>query len=128
MIAALQPKTVAGEIGAAFAVLTIYVLTLLIPLHQAGGLQRDLARIGFGTVVQSICTFHAQDDDGDDLPVEVKCPAGIAKNEFTAIEPASLDIGIVRIPELVRYAVEGRFVSLSVHDHIGQARAPPVTV
>ena len=108
--------------------LTIYVLTLLIPLHQAGGLQHDLARIGFETIGQSICTLHEQGDDGDELPTDVKCPAGVAKNEFTAIEPASLDIGIIRTPQPVRYAVEARLVSLSVHEHAGQARAPPATV
>lgn len=35
------------EIGTALAVLSLYVLTLLLPLHQAAGLQNDLARLGF---------------------------------------------------------------------------------
>jgi hypothetical protein len=116
------------ETGTALAVLAIYILTLLTPLHQAAGLQRDLARLGFQTISWSICTPLAQEQDGK-APVVVKCPAaGIAKNEFVAIEPATVDIGVVRHAEVVRYTHIAELDPVSVQRHAGQPRAPPVTV
>ena len=116
------------ETGTALAVLAIYILTLLAPLHQAAGLQRDLAKIGFQTISWSICTPLTQEQDGK-APVVVKCAAsGIAKNEFAAIEPAAVDIGVVRHAEAVLYADIAGLDPASVQRHVGQARAPPVTV
>lgn len=70
--------------GTAFAVVAIYILTLLLPLHQAAGLQRDLAALGYQTLGNvSICnpSKPASSDEKSDLIV--KCPsAGIAKNPF----------------------------------------------
>lgn len=113
--------------GAAFAVLAIYVLTLLAPLHQAAGLQRDLASIGFETAAGwSICAPLAEDKDGNKTTVAVKCAAsGIAKNELAAVEPAVLHVGIIRIGEVIAYAQRPAPDVFAVSPHVGQARAPP---
>lgn len=122
-----RTRTLAREMGAAFAVLAIYVLTLLVPLHQAAGLQRDLAAIGFEAVPGwSICTSLAENKDGNTSPVPFKCAAsGIAKNELAAAEPAIVHVGIVRIGESVSYAALPLGVSAPLTPHAAQPRAPP---
>jgi hypothetical protein len=110
----------------ALTVLVIYALVLLLPLHQAAGLQRDLGKIGFQTAgAWSICTPPAQDDDGSNTPTAVKCAlSGLAKDKFAAIIP-QLDIGQVRIGAPVLYAEVWRPHSPPISAYAGQARAPP---
>lgn len=125
-----RSRTLAREMGAAFAVMAIYVLTLLLPLHQAAGLQRDLASIGFETAPDwSICGALAQNKDGNTAPATVKCAAsGIAKNELPAIEPEAMPAGVVRVGEAVFYAAHASTNPRAVAPHVGQARAPPALV
>lgn len=113
--------------GAAFAVVAIYLLTLLVPLHQAAGLQRDLAAIGFKAVPGwSICTSLAENKDGNTSPVPFKCAAsGIAKNELAVIEPAIVHVGLVRVGESVFYAPLPAGKAAPLTPHAAQARAPP---
>lgn len=112
----------------ACAVLAIYLLTLLLPLHQAAGLQRDLSKIGFTTIGWSICTPIAQDDTGG-TPTAVKCPAaGIAKFEFVALVPPAITLAPIRIAQPVDYGLVSSFAAQHIHPHSGQPRAPPVTV
>ena len=42
----IRSRHIAREMGTALAVLAVYVLVLLAPLHQAAGLQRDLSQLG----------------------------------------------------------------------------------
>lgn len=112
----------------ACAVLAIYLLTLLLPLHQAAGLQRDLSRIGFTTIDWSICTPIAQDGSNGGTPTAVKCAAaGIAKFEFAAIVPPAIVVGLVRIGGAVDYAAVSDVAALATRLHSSQPRAPPVT-
>ncbi len=119
------------EMGTAFAVLAIYVLTLLMPLHQAAGLQRDLNAIGYSTLDSwSVCQPLAQDDSG--APVEasaLQCPAtGIAKHQMAAVLPPVLVIDPPTTADIIRYVDEAPVHAPSLPRHIGQSRAPPVTV
>ncbi|MDB5541169.1 MAG: hypothetical protein JWQ89_2896 [Devosia sp.] len=125
-----RSKNMVRETVAAFAVLVIYALVLLLPLHQAAGLQRDLAKIGFETITaSSICMEPAPRDDGGSTPSAVKCAAaGIAKHKFATIEPGSVAIRVVRTTDPARYAAAPRLASRSIHEHPSQARAPPMTV
>lgn len=113
--------------GAAFAVVAIYLLTLLVPLHQAAGLQRDLAAIGFKAAPGwSICTSLAENKDGNTSPIPFKCAAsGIAKNELAVIEPAIVHVGLVRVGESVFYAPLPVGEAAPLTPHAAQARAPP---
>ncbi|AKR55650.1 hypothetical protein GCM10011321_10670 [Youhaiella tibetensis] len=115
--------------SAALAVLAIYVLTLLLPLHQAAGLQRDLGKLGYETVgIWSICQQIAQDDEGK-TPTAVKCPAtGIAKQEFAGILPVAVSVEPMLEAAPVVYLPVLAGSELSLHEHFGQARAPPVLV
>lgn len=123
-----RSRSVGREIATACAVLAIYLLTLLLPLHQAAGLQRDLSKLGFTSIEWSICTPIAQDNPSGGTPTAVKCPAsGIAKFEFAAIVPPVVTVGLVGIGEPVAYATAPDLVALPTHPHSSQPRAPPVT-
>lgn len=118
------------EMGAAFAVLAIYVLTLLLPLHQAAGLQRDLNALGFSTLSSwSVCQPMAQDENGDpQSAAALSCPAtGVAKHQLAAVLPPVLVIDPPTITEIVRFAEAPILHEPVLPDHVGQSRAPPVT-
>lgn len=121
----------ARETGIALAVLAIYVLTLLMPLHQAAAQQRDLNAIGYSTLDSwSVCQPLAQDESG--APIEataLKCQAtGIAKHQFAIVLPPLLDIAPPAAAEIIDDAqAPGPFAPI-LPDHVGQSRAPPVPV
>lgn len=119
------------EIGTALAVLSLYVLTLLLPLHQAAGLQNDLARLGFETVGSwSICAdAGAADKDEQQAPAALKCPAaGIGKHEFAAILPVVLGVAPPDRADPFHATDPAGRVAASRHAHSGQSRAPPAEV
>jgi hypothetical protein len=116
------------EIGTALAVLSLYVLTLLLPLHQAAGLQNDLARLGFETVGSwSICADAGAADKGEpQAPAALKCPAaGIGKHEFAAILPVVLGIAPPESGRPFLASDPVRITPAARHAHVGQSRAPP---
>ena len=120
-----------GEMGAALAVLAIYVLTLLLPLHQAAGLQRDLNAIGYSTLDSwSVCQPMAQDENGDPAAAAaLTCPAaGVAKQQLAAILPPILHIEPPGQADIIRFARAPAPSAPLLPDHVGQSRAPPVTV
>jgi hypothetical protein len=123
-------RSMLRETGIALAVLAIYVLTLLLPLHQAAGLQRDLNAIGYSTLDSwSVCQPLAQDEDG--APREaaaLTCPAtGIAKQQLAAILPPILVIETPTAAQVVAYNKSRVVHDPILPDHVGQSRAPPVT-
>ncbi len=124
-------RIMAREMGTAFAVLAIYVLTLLLPLHQAAGLQRDLNAIGYSTLTTwSVCQPLAQDEDGDPREAAaLACPAtGVAKHQLAAVLPPVLHIAPPDTTEPLRLAEIVAPGQPILPDHIGQSRAPPVAV
>jgi hypothetical protein len=119
----LEQRRIAREIGAAFAVLAIYLLVLLAPLHQAAGLQRDLAKLGYDTVgALSVCVAIAEDDD---TSAAVKCPAaGIGKAEFTGPVPVQTLVPPA-VSTAAAYAAPSAALTAPLPEHVGQSRAPP---
>lgn len=73
------------EVGTALAVVGIYILTLLLPLHSAAGLQRDLASLGYKSIGKvSICNPAEPANTAPDASLVVNCAAaGIAKTPFS---------------------------------------------
>jgi hypothetical protein len=127
----IRRRSIAREFGTAFAVLALYVLTLLLPLHQVAGAQRELNALGYETIgVWSICQSLTEDEKGDPLSAAaVKCPAaGIAKHEFTAPPAGTPELVREDVATSVRYAVPVYIPEGRTPDHFGQSRAPPVTV
>jgi hypothetical protein len=119
------------EAGLAVAVLAIYVLTLLLPLHQSAGLQRDLNAAGFATLDSwSVCQPLAQDENGDPREAAaLTCPAtGIAKHELAPVLPPTLLVEQPGTADVIHYAQAPASSQSILPDHVGQSRAPPVTV
>ncbi|WP_449396352.1 hypothetical protein [Devosia riboflavina] len=124
-----RTRSIIRETATAIAVLALYVLVLLAPLHQAAGLQRDFDSLGYASLdLWSVCAPLTVDQT-DEQPQVAKCPvAGLGKHDIALIEPASLDVGYLRLQTKTFYpsVVEQR--QSSTAPHIGQARAPPVMV
>lgn len=119
------------EIGAMLAVLSLYVLVLLAPLHQAAGLQRDLASFGYETVTSwSVCQSLAADEDGDaPLAPAVKCPApGLGKFSLAPLLPVALHLRAPSLAQTVAYPPHAASTVWRLPQHFGQSRAPPVPV
>lgn len=119
------------ELGTLLALLALYVLVLLTPLHQAAGLQRDLSGFGFETVASwSVCESLAADENGDPLGVlGVKCPAAsLGKTDLAGPVPPVLLIEPPAHSDILTYAAAGDSHALRRPDHFGQSRAPPVPV
>lgn len=126
-----QPKIMFREAGTALAVLAIYVLILLAPLHQAAGLQRDLARVGFAPLTSwSLCGAPVENHDGSPAePAALKCPAtGITKYDFVAVLPAVIPLVLPIVQLAVFWLAPPRSFYPSTQRHFGQSRAPPVAV
>lgn len=126
-----RSRSIAREISSAIAVLAVYVLVLLAPLHQAAGLQNDLAELGYaGPSTWSICAAALPSDGGDNPSAKIKCAAaGIGKQELAATEPGSVELdSIVRVGVGATYPDNPAPQRPVVAPHIGQARAPPVMV
>ncbi len=124
-------RSIVREAGTALAVLAIYVLTLLLPMHQAAGTQRDLAGLGFETVGNwSICVEIAKSvEDGEPAPAALKCPAtGVGKYEFAAIVPVALPLPVPAVVGTLAELPEPLAPRAGIYRHFGQSRAPPVTV
>lgn len=79
-------RSMTREIGTAFAVLAIYLLTVLAPLHQARAGQLAFEQLGYTTLDSAwiLCTPAGLDDEDRGVSV-AKCPAtGIGKHEMVA--------------------------------------------
>lgn len=121
-------RFIVREAGTALAVIAVYILVLLLPLHQAAGLQRDLSALGYETVgAWSICQ-QAAPDRNDQAPTAVKCPAaGATKHHLAAVIPPAI---------LIREPIEARCPHPSLpasgtpeagsDGNPRQTRAPPV--
>lgn len=89
-------RTIGREIGTALAVLAIYLLTLLAPMHQARASQLAFEQLGYSTVVSgwALCTSGTAGDQQGEIAV-AKCPAaGIGKNDLLLPTPAAGPAGI----------------------------------
>ena len=116
------------EFSAALAVVAVYVLVLLAPLHQAAGLQKDLAALGFDSAASwSICAAAVPDTGDERSAADLKCPAaGIGKQALAAIEPVAIDLALPRLPNEIAYPAVLGTGHWAVPVQAGQPRAPPV--
>ncbi|SEP69264.1 hypothetical protein SAMN05428969_0488 [Devosia sp. YR412] len=91
-------RSITREIGTALAVLAIYLLTLLAPLHQARASQLVFEELGYTTTTTGWVLCTPQGATGDDSDISIaKCPAaGIGKQDLIlpslTVLPAGLDI------------------------------------
>ena len=123
-------RQIGREVGAAIAVLALYMLVLLGPLHQGAGLQRELARLGFESSVSwSVCTSVANPGRGDsDTPTAAKCPlTGVGKSQFVALLPPLAQPPLLRDADPVHFEANTHVGPARPMEHPGQPRGPPQT-
>lgn len=121
-------RQIGREVGAAVAVLALYMLVLLAPLHQSAGLQRELSRLGFESSVSwSVCTSLATPAQGDtDTPTAAKCPlTGAGKSQFVAALPPVALPPLVRNADPVQFEAHAHSGPSRPMAHPGQPRGPP---
>ena len=123
---AFRRRLIAGELATAFAVLAVYLLVLLAPLHQAAGLQRSLALLGFESLHSwSVCTSVEVPGDPD-MPTAVKCPVtGVSKIALAGPLPAGPLLHDGRIALRVDHVALAEEPSPHLAGQPGQPRAPP---
>jgi len=91
----IHQRSISREIGTAFAVLAIYLLTILAPLHHARATQLDFQALGYETTQTGwvLCSSSETRKDTDKSLV-AKCPAsGIGKQDLAEPTPAAIHIG-----------------------------------
>lgn len=79
-----QTRSIGREIGTAFAVLAIYLLTVLAPMHHARASQLAFEELGYATTEASwvLCTPSGITGQDNDVLV-AKCPAtGVGKTDL----------------------------------------------
>lgn len=122
-------RNIGREIGTAFAVLAIYLLTILAPLHHARASQLAFEDLGYATIEASWVLCTPTGAEGQDRDVLAKCPAtGVGKAEFIlpvlAVLPVALDIATLAAPLSVTTPA---FLPRTAASP-GGPRAPPVLV
>lgn len=123
-----RSRNIARELGTALTVATIYMLVLLAPLHQAAGLQRDLAQLGFTNLeTWSVCQALAQRDSQP--ATALKCAVtGIGKNKIAPPATVATSNAIIRTADAVLYFEAAETTTATPWRNQGQPRGPPVTV
>lgn len=89
-----KQQTMVREVGTAFAVLAIYLLTILAPLHEARASQLAFEKLGYSTLETGwiLCAPQGTPGDNDEVLVG-KCPAtGIGKHDLALPTFASVPI------------------------------------
>lgn len=87
-------RMITRETGMALAVLALWMLSLLAPLHQTSGVLRELARAGHDiSGAWSICVTLAQDETGADHLIQV-CPAKSIGKTDVAVPPPEVRLAV----------------------------------
>lgn len=125
-----QPRSRTREIGTAFAVLAIYLLTILAPLHHARASQLAFQQLGYTTLESGWVLCSSTETGSQDRDVTIaKCPAaGIGKPDAVAptlhIVALNLSAAFVAAPLSVAAAP---VIPLPITPPAGP-RAPPALV
>lgn len=121
-------RNIGREIGTAFAVLAIYLLTLLAPLHQARASQLVFEELGYTTSTTGwvLCSPAGQDDADTGI---AKCPAaGIGKNDLLLPSLVALPAGLERVALAHALPPTPLTVLPAATAPSGGPRAPPASV
>ena len=114
------------EIGTAFAVLALYLLTILTPLHQARATQLDLAALGYQTIETGWVLCSAETDRSEGKSLVTKCPAaGIGKQDLVAPTLAVIAVDVPAVVRPVAYVDLPRHLDAQRLNWSASPRAPP---
>ena len=117
------------EIGTAFAVLALYLLMILTPLHQARATQVDLAALGYQTIETGWVLCSADADRNETKSLVTKCPAaGIGKQQLAEPTPVVLANGVATPILSVAYALPPHRLLRARLNLAAPPRAPPALV
>jgi hypothetical protein len=120
-------RTMSREIGTALAVLAIYLLTVLTPLHEARASQLAFEQLGYASMETSwtLCTPADPVGNSDPQTAPGKCPAaGVGKTEFVGpLPPAIAGHDLVALASPVLAVLPG-FIPARATPPSG-SRAPP---
>ncbi len=118
--------TIARETGMALAVLALWMLSLLAPLHQTSGLLREMAKAGHDiSGAWSICVTLAQDENGNDHAIPV-CPAQAVGKTDLALPPPPLVVAtFVPVAHGIDFPAQSAVSHWRQNFTPGQPRAPP---
>ena len=123
-------RTMSREIGTALAVLAIYLLTVLAPIHQARASQLAFEELGYATIQSSwvFCTPSGIEGQGQDISVS-KCPAaGVGKDELALPLLDTVPAGHDRLALAAPLALAVPTVLPRLIASPSGPRAPPVPV
>ena len=124
-----QTRSIGREIGTALAVLAIYLLTVLAPLHHARASQLAFEELGYAMAQSSWMQCTPAGMDGEDSDVLVaKCPAtGVGKVELMLPVLGAMAIRHDVILAAPLMASSPAFPPRAIAPS-GGPRAPPVSV
>jgi hypothetical protein len=120
-------RSIGREIGTAFAVLALYLLTVLAPLHHARASQIGFEALGYASLDASwvLCTPATPGDTDRDALI-AKCPAtGIGKTELALPTPVTLSAGLDRVALAAPLGTPSVIVAPRAIAPPGGSRAPP---
>lgn len=123
-----QPfKSVLKDAGAAIAVLSIYLLTLLIPLHQANATQAGFAELGYAaTDAWVLCQTPADADGGTDGADVAICDlTGVNKHNLSLAAPGGAVLAASPTATPVDYNRTPPFLHAFAPSSNTHSRAPP---
>ena len=123
-------RTMSREIGTALAVLAIYLLTVLAPIHQARASQLAFEELGYATTQSSwvFCTPSGTTGQDQDITVS-KCPAaGVGKDELVLPLFDAMPAGHDRLALAAPLALTAPTVLPRPVAPPAGPRAPPVSV
>ena len=122
-------RSISREIGTAFAVLAVYLLTVLAPLHHARASQLSFEQLGYAAIEASWVACTPAGAEGQDRDQTIaKCPAtGVAKGDLVLPALATLPADYATAPMAVLFAASPVAPALTTAPPAGP-RAPPVLV
>lgn len=115
------------EAGRALALLAVYMLALLVPLHQAAATQRDLASLGYDSIGNwSICSALVAEDGAGQKTPAVKCGLqALGKQALDTPGATAEAVFAAHVPAVFDHAAPA--VSAPVFIHLRGPRAPPAS-
>lgn len=122
----VMSRRMVREIGTALAVLALYLLILLIPLHQARATQLDFAALGYQTIESNWVTCGTQTDGNSSQALLNKCPiAGLAKQQLAPPGLIPIAFGSAAPMGAVVYGIRPRPLADPHHNPAAPPRGPP---
>ena len=123
-------RTMSREIGTALAVLAIYLLTVLAPIHQARASQLAFEELGYATTQSSwvLCTPSGTTGQDQDIAVSKSPAAGVGKDELVLPVLEAMPAGHDRLALAAPLALTAPTVLPRPVAPPAGPRAPPVLV